>query len=174
MTLRSKSLTRSVMAVTKQKKEEILAKVDAALADAESVVFVNFKGLTVAETQEMRAKLRSEGVSYAVAKKTLVKRALAAKQYEGEQPALTGELAIAWGADLVAPAREVQEFVKSTKDKVAIMGGVFEGRYMNAAEMTEIASIPSMLQLRGMFVNLINSPIQRFATVLDRIAEKRA
>ena len=166
-------LTVLIMAVTKQKKQEVLEKVERALEGAQSVVFVNFKGLPVADTEALRGTLRERGVSYAVAKKTLIKRALAAKEYSGTQPELPGELALAWGEDLVAPAREVQEFVKSTKEKVKIMGGVFEGRYMSAAEMTDIATIPSMLQLRGMFVNLINSPIQRFVTVLDRIAEKK-
>jgi large subunit ribosomal protein L10 len=162
------------MAVTKQKKVEILDKVNTALDGAQSVVFVNFKGLPVDETQAMRSKLRESGVSYAVAKKTLIKRALADKGYEGEQPSFDGELALAWGDDLVAPAREVQEYVKSTKDKVAILGGVFEGRYMSAGEMTEIASIPGERELRGMFVNVINSPIQGFAVVLSRIAETKS
>lgn len=161
------------MAVTKQKKEEILAKVVHALDGAQSVVFVNFKGLPVADTQAMRGALREQGVSYAVAKKTLIKRALAEKTYEGVQPVFPGELALAWGSDLIAPAREVQAFVKSTKDKITIVGGIFDGKYMDAAEMSEIANIPGELQLRGMFVNLINSPIQRFAVVLDQIAQKR-
>lgn len=161
------------MAITKEKKVAILAKLNDALETAQSLVFVHFKGLSVRDTEEMRNKLRTEGVSYTVAKKSLIKRALGEKGYAGTQPELADEIALAWGDDLVAPAREIQAFVKSTKEKVTIVGGMFEGRYMDAAEMTEIASIPSELVLRGMFVNLINSPIQRFATVLDRIAEKK-
>lgn len=162
------------MAVTKQKKEDISAKLTSALADAGSVVFVHQKGLPVGDTQAMRSKLKSEGVSYYVAKKTLVKRALAEKQYAGTQPAFEGELAIAWGADLVVPAREVQAFVKSTKEKVEIVGGVFEERYMSATEMTEIASIPSQQTLYAQFVMLINSPIQQFVMALDQIAQKKS
>ena len=161
------------MALTKEQKTNVLDKVTSALDEAASVVFVQAKGLPVGDTQAMRTALRTEGVSYYFAKKTLVKRALADKGYEGEQPAFDGELAIAWGEDLVAPAREVQNFVKSTKDKVTILGGVFEGRYMNAAEMTEIASIPSMLTLRAQFVNIINSPIQGFVMALDQVAKKK-
>lgn len=161
------------MALTKQKKEEILAKVQSALDEASSVVFVHAKGMTVGDTQDMRAKFRENGISYYVAKKTLIKRALEGKKFEGEIPSLDGELAIAWGADLVAPAREVQGYVKSTKDKVKILGGVFEGRYMNAAEMTEIATIPSQQTLYAQFVNIINSPIQGLVVGLSRIAEKK-
>jgi len=162
-----------VMAVTKQKKTEVLGKVEEALKGANSVVFVHTKGLPVKETQEMRRKLRESGVGYYVAKKSLLRRALDAKKYEGTQPELLGELSVAWGEDLVAPAREVQGFVKSTKDKVSIVGGVFEGRYMSAAEMIDIASIPSLHTLHAQFVMLINSPIQQFVMALDQIAQKK-
>lgn len=161
------------MALTKQKKENISAKLDSALNGAQSVVFVQPKGLTVVETQGMRNKFREEGVSYYVAKKTLIKRALATKDFEGTLPVLEGELAIAWGADLVAPAREVQAFVKSTKEKVRIVGGVFDGRYMSASEMSEIAMIPSQHTLYAQFVMLINSPIQQFVMALDQIAQTK-
>jgi large subunit ribosomal protein L10 len=161
------------MALTKEKKSDILSKVQGALAGAGSVVFVHSKGLSVDDTKEMRNKFRESGVSYYVAKKTLVKRALAEKNYAGEQPVFDGELAIAWGEDLIAPAREVQVFVKSKKEKVVIMGGVFEGRYMSASEMTEIATIPSQHTLYAQFVNIINSPIQGLVVGLSRIAEKK-
>ncbi len=161
------------MALTKDKKKEVFAKVESALDEANSVVFVYAKGLPVEETQSMRRKLREEGVSYYVAKKTLIKRALEAKGYEGDQPPFEGELALAWGEDMVTPAREVQEFVKSEKDKVLILGGIFEGRYMSAAEMSEIASIPSQQTLYAQFVNVINSPIQGLVMALDQVAQKK-
>lgn len=161
------------MALTKQKKGEVLAKVEQALDGAHSVVFVHAKGIPVSETQAMRAKFRENGIGYYVAKKSLIKRALGARKYEGTQPAFDGELSLAWGEDLVAPAREVQGFVKSTKEKVRIVGGIFEGRYMNAAEMTEIANIPSQQTLYAQFVMLINSPIQQFVMALDQIAKKK-
>ncbi len=161
------------MALTKQKKEEVFAKVQGALDDATSVVFVHTKGLSVVDAQVMRSKLREEGVSYYVAKKTLIKRALEEKNYTGEQPLFEGELALAWGNDLIIPAREVQGFVMSTKNKVTILGGIFEDKYMNAQEMTEIATIPSRETLYAQFVNLINSPIQGFVMSLDQIAKKK-
>lgn len=161
------------MALTKEQKQAVSEKVGRAIDEAGSVVFVHQKGLSVDDSQGMRAKLKEEGVSLYVAKKTLIRRVLTDRTYEGEMPSLDGELAIAWGEDLVAPAREVQAFVKSTKDKVAIRGGIFEGRYMNAAEMTEIASIPSQHTLYAQFVNIIHSPIQGFASALHQIAEAK-
>lgn len=161
------------MAITKEKKEEVYAKVQHALDEANSVVFVHSKGLSVDDSQGMRSTFRENGVSYYVAKKTLITRALDEKKYEGERPAFDSELALAWGEDLVVPAREVQEFAKSTKGKVSILGGVFEGRYMDAAEMTEIASIPSQQTLYAQFANIINSPIQGFVMSISQIAETK-
>ena len=162
------------MAITKQKKTEILEDLEGVVENAVSMVFVHFTALPVTETTAMRKQLREKGVGYRVAKKTLMKRVLDSKGFIGAQPELTGEIALAYGKDALAPAREVYVFEKQYKDRVAIVGGVFENKYMNAGEMVVIASIPSMLVLRGQFVNLINSPIQRIVTVLDRIAEKRA
>lgn len=161
------------MAITKQKKVEILDKVTEALKDATSVVFVHFKGLSVADTSAMRQTLKNEGVGYYVAKKTLLKRALSAQGYEGEIPSLDGEVAIAWSTDPIAPARLVWEQGRKHKDAIKIMGGVFENTYRDAVGMTAIATIPPLPVLRGMFVNVINSPIQGLVIALDQIREKK-
>ena len=162
------------MALTKEKKGEILNKLKDIFSNAESAVFVKFRGLPVADTSEMRNALREEGVGYFVAKKTLIKRTLAEAGIEGDLPELEGEIAVAYSTDLTAPARGVFEFAKKFKENLAIVGGIFEGRYMNEVEMTEIASIPPLQTLYGMFVNIINSPIQRCAIALDQIAQSKA
>ena len=160
------------MAITKAKKETILAKLGEVRNDSESIVFVKFRGLTVANTTAMRAQLREKGVGYFVAKKTLMKRAFDGA-YTGEMPALDGEIAVAYSADAITPAQQIKEFTLKYKDNVAIAGGIFQGVYKDAEEMTEIASIPSLLVLRGMFVNVINSPIQGLVLGLNAIAEKK-
>src|SRR4051812_13663168 len=159
------------MAITKQKKGEIMEKLSKSIKDAKSLVFVNFHGLKVKDTTDLRRALRADGVSYQVSKKTLTKRVLEAEKFEGSQPELTGELAMAWGEDLVAPARGIYSFAKKFPEALSILGGVFEGRYMSKAEMEGIATIPETPVLRGMFVNIINSPIQRFAIALGEIAK---
>jgi large subunit ribosomal protein L10 len=158
------------MAVTKQQKQEIVAKLKDILGTAESVTFVNFHGLKVSETVTMRSALKKGGVGYTVAKKTLVKRALENTKAEGTMPELLGELAIAYGAE-TAPAREVYAFQKKYEDRVSILGGIFEGKYLGKEAMLAIAQIPSLEALRGMFVNVIFSPVQRMAIVLDQIAQ---
>lgn len=162
------------MAITKAKKGEIVDKLQDAFKKAASIVFVNFKGLTVGNSTEMRRKLKTEGVSYSVAKKSLTKRALENGKYEGTIPELPGELSLAWGEDLVAPAREVYSFQKKFPDNLKILGGIFEGRYMSKSEIEGIATIPATPVLRGMFVNIINSPIQRFAIALNEIAKTKS
>lgn len=162
------------MPITRQKKEEIVAKAKDALAKAESVVFVNFHGLSVAETTQLRGGLREHGVGYMVGKKTLVKRALDDAKVEGELPALDGELALAYGEDLLVPAREVYAFQKDHEGKVSIIGGIFEGKYMDKEQMMNIATIPPREVLYAQFLNIINSPLQGLAIALDKIAEKKA
>lgn len=160
------------MAITKQKKTEIITRIEAGLKEAETVTFVNFHGLTVGEVTALRKSLRDAGVKYYVAKKTLVKRALDAQKVTGTQPELVGELALAWSDDAVASAKGVFEFQKTHKDKVALMGGVYQGAYMSKEEITTLASIPSMLGLRTQFVGMLNSSIASFVRVIDAKAKK--
>ena len=161
------------MAISKEKKIEIYEKVSNAIKSAQSVVFVNFHGLSVGDTTILRRSLKEEGVGYVVAKKTLIKRALDTAKSKGDLPQLDGELALAYSEDLIAPARGVYEFQKSHKKNISILGGIFEGKYMDQVAMTEIASIPPTQVLYGQFVNLINSPIQGLVVALDKIAEKK-
>jgi large subunit ribosomal protein L10 len=162
------------MAINKAKKGEVIDKLTSAFKAAKSLIFVNFKGLSVGKTTEMRSALRKEGISYQVAKKTLTRRALDDAKYEGQLPDLSGELSLAWGSDLVAPAREVYTFQKKFPENLKILGGVFEGKYMSKSEIEGIAMIPPMQVLRGMLVNIVNSPIQRFVISLNEIAELRS
>lgn len=163
------------MAITKAKKQEINEKLATALTDSATSVFVTFSGLGVEENNVLRKTLKQNDSDYFVAKKTLVKRAMDAAQLSGDQPDLgEGMVALAFGNDPMAPAREVFEFSKTHKDSISIIGGVFEGSFKSREEMMEIATIPGLDTLRGMFANVINSPIQRFAVVLGQVAEKKA
>lgn len=160
------------MAITKAKKETILSKLEDVRNTSQSIVFVHYKGLPLAPTTAMRKELREKGVGYFVAKKTLIKRAFG-DTFTGEMPKIDGEIAVAYSTDAIAPAQNVKEFSDKFKDNLAIVGGVFEGVYKSREEMVEIASIPPLDTLRGMFAQLINSPRQRFAVVLNAVAETK-
>lgn len=161
------------MPITKDKKKEILKRLTDALESAKSLVFVNFHGLNVTSTTDMRRTLRGLQVKYFVAKKSLVKRALEESKVSGTVPELPGELALVWGDDMVAPAREVYAFQKKNPGNLKILGGIFEGKYMDQTSMMEIAMIPALPILYGKFVNIVNSPIQRFVVGLNEIAKLR-
>lgn len=161
------------MAITKAKKGDILSKLETIKKDAQTLVFVKFKGVSVADTSAMRKALREAGVGYFVAKKTLMKRAFG-DTYTGEMPVLDGEIAVAYSADQIAPAQNIKDFAKKYKDAISIAGGVFEGAFKTKEEMTVIASIPGMEVLRGMFAQVINSPRQRFAVVLSEVSKTKS
>ncbi len=163
------------MAISKDKKREIVAKLTDAFKEASSIAFVSFTKFTVADASKMRTELSKAEVRYYVAKKTLIRKALEERGYTGELPELPGEVAIAWTTgDVIAPARGVYDFGKKMKGALKLLGGVFEGAFLNAENMTVIATIPPMIVLRGMFVNVINSPIQGLVTALDKIREKKS
>ncbi len=162
------------MSFTLEQKKEVVADLSKIFKDSKSVVFYKFRGFKMPETKEMRKKLRAEKVGATVARKTLMKRAMAEAKITGEMPVLEGEIGMAYAADLTAPAREVFEFQKRFKDSLDIVGGVFDGKFMSKEEMMVIATIPSQKTLYGMFVNVINSPIQRLVIALDQIAQKKA
>lgn len=162
------------MAITRQKKEEIVERMTGIVSSAATIVFAKFKGLTVAEQNEMRKALRAQDVGYTVAKKTLVGRALDAQKFQGSMPTLEGEVAVAYGGDELAPARELAVFVKKFPEHLVFAGGVFGGKFVDADEIKSIAAIPGMQTLRAQFVQLINSPLQRFAVVLSEQAKKNS
>ena len=161
------------MALTKNKKKEVVDELREKLADAKTLVFVNFKGLSVGETDKFRRSLREAGVGYKVSKKTLLARVLAEKNLSGTIPDMKGEVGVAYSSDILSPAREVFAFTKG-KTTPVIVGGIFEGAYADQARMLSIATIPSREVLLSQFLNIINSPIQQFAVALKQIAEKKA
>jgi large subunit ribosomal protein L10 len=161
------------MARTKEQKKAVVEKLQTIMDGAKTLVFVNIHGLKVSDATAMRRKLKADQTGFFVAKKTLTAKALEAKKYKGTEPALPGEFAMAYGADQVAPARGVYEFQNKLKDKISIVGGVFEGKYMSKDEMTAIAAIPPLPILRGMFVNVMNSPIQGLVLALGEISKQK-
>ena len=161
------------MAISKAKKEEVINSVKAIAKDSETVVFANFHGLPVSLEQEMRRTLKESDVRYTVAKKQLVKKALEDTNVEGELPTLEGELALAYGSDPVAPARELNEFVKKANGGLSILGGIFEGKFATQSEMQTIAQIPPLGTLHAQIAHLIRSPIQGLVIGLSAVADKK-
>lgn len=161
------------MAITKEKKGDILKRLRDIFKNSASVVFVNFHGLSSNDANEVRKTLNKESVGYFVAKKTLAGKALGEAKVAGVRPDFAGELGVVYGADSAAPARDIYAFQKKMEGKISILGGILEGKFATKDEMTLIAQIPPVLTLRGMFVNVLNSPIQGMVIALNEIVKKK-
>jgi large subunit ribosomal protein L10 len=161
------------MALTKIQKEAVLGELRTKLVGDQTLVFVNFKGLTVGETNAFRKALREAGVGYKVAKKTLVARVLDEKGLTGSAPVLEGEIGVAYSTDALAAAREVFNFAKG-KERPVIAGGVFEGAYADKASILAIATIPSREVLLSQIAYLLKSPLQRLAIAVSEVSKAKA
>lgn len=156
------------MPKSKIQKQEISRDLSARLEKAKSVVFTSFTGLGVKDNEALRVSLNAQDSEYYAAKKTLLKRALAAANIEGSETAeLEGQVAATFGyGDEVAPAKLIAKFIKDNEGKVKFLGGVLEGRYIDAAGITALATLPSKEQLYAQLVGSINAPVSGFVNVL--------
>lgn len=164
------------MALTRDQKEEVLASLADVLGEDQTITFVRFNRLPVQRMDALRAELREEEVTFTVAKKTLLEVALKKADVAGDIPEMPGQIAVAYGAGKTASARGVYNFDTDTDagEELEIVGGIFEGEFRGQEAMMEIAKIPSTDELRGMFLNLISSPVSGFAVALDQYAQKQA
>lgn len=155
-------------------KAPIVEEISANIKDAQSVVVVDYRGLTVEQDTELRKSLREAGVTYKVYKNTFMMRAFKGTEFEGLAPYLEGPSAIAVSTtDATAPARVLAEFGKKA-NALEIKGGVVEGTVYDAKGMAAIASIPSREVLISKLLGSLQSPITNFARVIKQIAEKEA
>lgn len=155
-------------------KQPIVEAISEELKGAQSVVLVDYRGLTVAQDTELRKKLREAGVTYRVYKNTMMKRAFEGTEFEGLEGCLEGPSAIAISKeDATAPARILCEFAKGA-DKLELKGGVVEGTVYDVAALSELAKIPSREVLLSRLLGSMQSPITNFARVIKQIAEKMA
>jgi large subunit ribosomal protein L10 len=153
-------------------KQAIIDEIKDKFERAESAVVVDYMGITVAQADAMRKKLREAEVDYTVYKNTLVKRAIAGTDYEKMADILEGPSAFAFSySDATAPARVLNDAIKEFK-KMEFKGGIVEGEYYDKDGITQIASIPSRDVLISKFMGSIQSPIANFARVVQQIAEK--
>ena len=153
-------------------KAPIVEEISANIKDAQSVVLVDYRGLTVEQDTQLRKNLREAGVTYKVYKNTFMTRAFKDTAFEGLTQYLEGPSAVAISTeDATAPARVLADFAKKA-DKLEIKGGVVEGTVYDAKGMAAIASIPSREVLISKLLGSLQSPITNFARVMNQLAEK--
>lgn len=155
-------------------KQAIIDEIKDKFERAESAVVIDYMGITVAQADAMRKKLREANVDYNVYKNTLVKRAIDGTDYAPMAEVLEGPSALAFSYDdATAPARVLNDAIKEFK-KMEFKGGFVEGEYYDKEAIAQIASIPSREVLISKFMGSIQSPISSFARVVSQIAEAKA
>ncbi len=154
-------------------KQPVVQEISENVKDAQSVVVVDYRGLTVAEDTQLRRELREAGVTYKVYKNTMMNFAFKDTDFESLSDVLEGPSAIAISKeDATAPARVLAKFAKDAP-ALEIKAGVVEGTYYDADGMKVIASVPSRDELLSKLLGSIQSPIANFARVLKQIADNR-
>ena len=137
------------------------------------VVVTRNLGLTVAQSTDLRTKMRDAGASYKVAKNRLAKLALKDTDYTSIEEYLTGPTALAYSADPVAAAKAVVEFAK-TNDKLEIVGGSMGSTALDANGVKALAAMPSLDELRAKIVGLVNAPATKVVQLVNAPASKLA
>lgn len=160
------------MPKTKGQKQAILAELSDKASKAKSIVFTQFSGLEAKENEELRKELRAENSEYYVAKKTLLDIALKNANINNvDVRNLPGQIAAVFGyGDEVTPAKIVDKFVdrykKEKTNKIVFVGGVLENKFLTAANVSELAKLPSKQELYAKLVGTINAPVSGFVNVL--------
>lgn len=142
-------------------------------AEAGAVVVTHNLGLTVAEMTDLRGKLREQGATLKVVKNTLAQKALDGSVGEAGDALFTGPVAIAYAADPVSAAKVVVDYAKGN-EKFAIIGGLMGQQVLDKTGVTSLASLPSLDQLRGKIIGLIQAPATKIAGVLQAPAGQLA
>lgn len=152
-------------------KQPIVEEISASIKDAQAVVLVDYRGLTVEEDTQLRKQLREAGVTYKVYKNTMMNFAFKGTDFEGLAPFLEGPSAIAISnTDATAPARILANFAK-TAPKLELKAGVVEGTVYDQTGIQAVAKVPSREELLSKLLGSIQSPITNFARVINQIAE---
>ncbi len=157
----------------RSQKSEAVAQLNATFNEVGVVVVTRNLGLSVAQSTDLRAKMRDAGASYKVAKNRLAKLAIVETDYSGLGDMLIGPTALASSVDPVAAAKVAVDFAK-TNDKLEIVGGSMGTQVLDAAGIKALASMPSLDELRGKLVGLLNAPATKIAQLATAPAAKLA
>jgi len=154
-------------------KKAVVAAVAAELAAAQTLVIAEYRGIEVSSMTKLRAQAREQGVYLRVLKNTLVRRAVAGTQFEALADQMVGPLVYGISADPVAAAKVLHQFAKAD-DKIIVKAGSYNGAVLNAAQVAELASIPSREELLSKLLYVMQAPVAGFARALAALAEKQA
>ena len=141
--------------------------------DAGAVVVTHYLGLTVAEMTDLRGRLRKEGATLKVVKNTLAQKALDGSVGEAGDALFVGPVAIAYAPDPVSAAKVATQYAKDN-DKFTVVGGLMGQQVLDQKAVTALATLPSLDQLRGKIIGLLQAPATKIAGVLQAPAGQLA
>jgi len=159
--------------MNRTEKEELVAEMRDVFANNSTVVIAHYSGLTVTEMEELRAQVRETGAGFKVTKNRLTRLALADTKFEGLSDLLTGPTAIAYSDDVVAAAKAAVGFAKKN-EKLVILGGQMDETQLDVNGVKALAAMPSLDELRGKMVGLLQAPAQKLAAVTQAPAGQLA
>jgi len=159
--------------VDRTQKEDLVASLRTLFDETNMVVVTQYLGLTVAEMGDLRGQMREAGASFKVTKNRLTRLALEGTKYEGLSSLFTGPTAIAYSEDPVAAAKVAVKFSKSN-EKLVVIGGGLGSEVLDVANVNQLATLPSLDELRAKIVGMINTPATRIAGVLQAPAAQIA
>jgi len=162
------------MALNLEDKKTMVAEVAEVAAKAQSVVAAEYRGLTVGQMTELRAKARTQGVYMRVVKNTRARKALAGTAFESVGPKLKGPLVLAFSKDDPgAAARVVKDFAKANDKLIATLVSI-GGQVMPGADLDKVASLPTREQALSMLLGALKAPMQKLASLLNEPPAKLA
>jgi large subunit ribosomal protein L10 len=152
--------------VDRAQKEKLVTSLQQALSGIACVVVTHQTGMTVQEVTDLRRQMRAAGANFKVTKNRLARRAFAGTKFEQLSPMFTGPTAIAFSRDPVAAAKVAVEFA-NRNDKLQIIGGGLNEQQLDVAGIKALATLPSLDELRGKILGLLQTPATRIAAVLQ-------
>lgn len=159
--------------MSKSKKQEFVAELESVYQASSSVIVTHYHGLTVSKINELRKKLRGNGANLKVVKNTLSKIALKSNEKNGISDFFTGPSAIAYSEDPVTAAKLVVEFANAN-EKLKIIGGIIDQQVLDVEGVKLIAKLPSLNELRGKIVGVLQAPAAKVVGVLQAPASQLA
>ena len=159
--------------MNRQEKAELIETLQTTLNDSTTVVVAHQVGMTVAESSDLRAKMREAGAGFKVTKNRIAKLALNDTPHTALESLFTGPTAIGTSTDPVAAAKVLVEYAKGN-DKLTIVGGSMDGKSLDKAGVEALAKLPSLDELRGKLVGILQAPAVKLARVAQAPAGKVA
>ena len=156
----------------KNKKIAVVEQLKQTFKEVSVVIVTKNKGLTVLDANNLRRKVKESNSSYQVAKNRLVKIATVGTQFEKLNDLLEGPTAILYSSDIFSAAKALQSFAKENSAKIEVLGGLMNNEVLTPAQISHIASLPSLNELRGKLVGLIQAPASQIARVVDAYSKK--